>query len=42
VISAIKNIDRIIIKTIVVEKLLFLVLWYVVAFLETKVQRPML
>jgi hypothetical protein len=39
---AIKKIDPIIIKTIVVDKLLFLVLWYVVDFLETKVERPML
>jgi hypothetical protein len=39
---AIKKIDPIMIKTIVVDKLLFLVLWYVVDFLETKVERPML
>jgi hypothetical protein len=42
VIIAIKKIDPIMIKTIVVDKLLFLVLWYVVAFFETKVDRPML
>jgi hypothetical protein len=39
---AIKKIDPIMLKTIVVDKLLFLVLWYVVDFLETKVERPML
>jgi hypothetical protein len=42
VMIAITKIDPIRIKTIVVDRLLFFVLWYIVLFLETMLKRLMI